>query len=476
MLLERDDFAKGTSSRSTKLVHGGVRYLEQGNISLVFEALRERGILLQNAPHLVRKQSFIIPLYSNYEKLKYYTGLKIYDWLAGYLSFGSSKLIGKKEIRARLPTIKTKLLKGGVEYFDGQFDDARLAINLAQTSADHGAIVLNYCSVVSLDKENEKLSGVVAVDLEEKKEYHLKAKTIINATGVFVDDILKMDHPANAPIVRLSQGAHIVVDKSFLQAHTALLVPKTPDGRVLFAVPWHNHVLIGTTDVSVNQHSPEPKPLDEEIEFILDTIKQYLVHPPYKKDILSSFAGLRPLAIPQTNIKSTKEISRDHKVLVSDSNLITITGGKWTTYRRMAEDVLNTAIKKGLLDQAICKTKKIRIHGFAAMQTDEFSVYGSDAKNIKELISEHPERSKKLVEEFPYTEAEVVWATRNEMARTIEDIIARRLRILFLNANAAIKAAPRVAALLQKELNRSDEWKDQQLRDFIKLAHQYLPS
>ncbi len=349
LLLEQSDFAKGTSSRSTKLVHGGVRYLAQGNIGLVIEALRERGILLKNAPHLVRNENFIIPNYSWLNGIFYSIGLSVYDLLAGKRSFGRSRLISRKELIRRIPNIKQKGLKLGVLYHDGQFDDARLAISLALTAIEQGATVLNYFRVSGLTKEGDKISGVVATDQETGIQFTLKAKTVINATGVFVDEILMMDEPEARPMVQPSQGIHLVFDKSFLGPHDALMIPKTKDGRVLFAIPWHDRTLVGTTDTPLNAHQLEPKALEEEIQFILDTAADYLTRIPTRKDVLSVFAGLRPLAAPQGDKQKTKEISRSHKLIVSDSGLITITGGKWTTYRKMAEDTVNLAIGVGKL-------------------------------------------------------------------------------------------------------------------------------
>ena len=442
---------------------------------MVFDALRERGILLRNAPHLVKKQSFIIPCYTALEKIKYFIGLKIYDWLAGPLSFGSSKYIGAKKLLELFPNLDSKNLKGGVTYFDGQFDDARLAINLAQTAAEQGAVVLNYCKVVSLEKENGKIKAVTAIDEEEQKQYHLKTKAVINATGVFVDDVLKMDEENALPLVRPSQGVHIVVNKIFLAGSNSLLIPKTPDGRVLFAVPWHEHVLIGTTDTPLKQHSLEPRALEQEIDFILETIAQILKTPPEKKDILTVFAGLRPLAASQNNDEKTKEISRDHKIIVNTSGLVTITGGKWTTYRKMAEDFMNKMISKGLIPISSSKTKTIAIHGSNTITDDpDLAVYGSDAEMIQELQKDE-RLNEKLVASMPYTKAEVVWCIRNEMARTVEDVLARRLRILFLNARSAMEAAPEVAEILKNELNQKEEWKQNQLANFLKLAKEYLP-
>jgi glycerol-3-phosphate dehydrogenase len=475
LLLEQSDFAKGTSSRSTKLVHGGVRYLAKGDISLVYSALYERGLLLKNASHVVKRQAFVIPCYSWLSKMKYLVGLKMYDWLSGKFSFGKSRFLNLKEITNQLPALNAKGLLGGVEYYDGQFDDARLAINLAQTCAEKGGIPLNYFKVTSLVKNNGKVSGVRATDVESKKEYQLNAKVVINATGVFVDDVLQMDTPGKSPLVRPSQGIHLVVDKSFLKSDSAIMIPETADGRVLFAVPWHNYVLLGTTDTPLNKHSIEPVALQKEIDFILSTVKQYMTRPPEEKDVLSIFAGLRPLAAPNKNANSTKEISRDHKLIVSDSGLITITGGKWTTYRKMAEETVNKAVEISKLSFKNCETKNIRIHGCAEPSTkSHLSIYGTDEEKILQLIEKSPSLAKPLTEAMPYTEAEVVWAVRHEMARTVEDVLARRLRMLFLDAKAAISAAERVAELMAAELSYTDDWKKTQVTDFTKLATRYL--
>jgi len=477
LLLEQSDFAKGTSSRSTKLIHGGVRYLAQGNIKLVYTALHERGILIRNATHLIKRQCFIIPCFNLFAKLKYLAGLKIYDLLSGKFSFGKSKGLNRMQVKKLLPGIIAKNLTGGIEYFDGQFDDARLAINLAQTCVEHGGIVLNYFKVTRLLKENEKICGVIAVDSESGREYNFKAKVVINATGVFVDDVLKMDQPETKLLVKPSQGIHLVFSKHFLNSNSALMIPKTSDGRVLFAIPWHDHVLVGTTDTPLDNNSIEPKPLRKEINFILETIKEYWINSPKEKDILSVFAGLRPLAAPQKNTGSTKEISRDHKLIVSASGLITITGGKWTTYRKMAEETMDKAISAGNLKWVGCLTKNLKIHGCTGIHSEShLNIYGADEEKIRELIKQNPSRGEKLIDGFPHTLAEVILAVRYEMARTIEDVLARRIRILFLDAKAAIQAAPKVAEIMAQELNYDEDWERLQLIDFIKLAQGYLPS
>lgn len=473
VLLEQSDFAKGTSSRSTKLVHGGVRYLAQGNIKLVYHALRERGLLLKNAPHLVKKQNFIIPVFSQFERLKYLVGLKMYDWLAGRLSFGSSRFLSKEEVARQFPTLKTKGLIGGIEYFDGQFDDARLAINLAHTAAEESAVMLNYVRVEELLKCDGIVNGLKCRDLETGKIHHLKAKAVINATGVFVDDVLRLDEAGKAPMVSPSQGVHIVLKLSAMNSSAALMIPETRDGRVLFAIPWHEHLLIGTTDTPVDAHALEPRALEKEIAFILETVGQFIEPKPTTENILSTFAGLRPLAARTGEGQATKEISRDHKLVVSASKLITITGGKWTTYREMAEDTVNRAITEGALPARACTSATRKIHGYEINNSANF--YGSDLDGIKALENADPELKALLVEGFEHTKAEVIWAVRQEMARKVEDFLARRSRILLLDAKAALKAAPVVAALMAGELGHDKKWIEDEVEEFRALAGNYLP-
>lgn len=476
LLLEQVDFAKGTSSRSTKLVHGGVRYLAQGDISLVREALHERGLLVKNAAHLVKNESFIIPNYEWWTGAYYTIGLTLYDLLAGKLSLGRSKHISKTDTEKRLPGIQQKGLRGGVVYHDGQFDDSRLAINLAQTCLEQGAIVLNYFQVVDLVKTNGRISGVIAKDMEEGTLYRLKGKVVINATGVFVDELLQKDEPHKKALVRSSQGIHIVVDKSFMPGDDAVMIPKTDDGRVLFVVPWHGKLLIGTTDTPLNEHSLEPVALEEEIGFVMRNASKYLTKPLSRKDVRSIFAGLRPLAAPQDGSTTTKEISRSHKLITSTSGLITVIGGKWTTYRKMAEDTVDLAIQLNKLQPVKCKTMDLPIHGnrITVDFTDHLYVYGTDTERVLDLLKEHPEWAKKLHPRLDYIQAEVIWAVRNEMARTVEDVLSRRLRALFLDARAAIEIAPAVAQLMAAELQYNDDWELSQVNNFNYLAQGYL--
>ncbi|GGG58636.1 glycerol-3-phosphate dehydrogenase/oxidase [Hymenobacter glacieicola] len=481
LLLEQVDYAKGTSSRSTKLVHGGVRYLAQGDVGLVREALYERGLLLKNAPHLVRNQEFIIPNYSWWGGPFYTIGLKMYDLLAGELSLGASVHLSQAETLQRLGNIRAAGLRGGVLYHDGQFDDARLAINLAQTAIEQGAVLLNYFGVQGLLKDAQgQVVGVRATDHETGATYGLRAKTVVNATGVFVDDILQLDQPGGRKLVRPSQGVHIVVDKSFLPGNEALMIPKTDDGRVLFAVPWHGRVVLGTTDTPLKEHSPEPRALEEEIDFILRTTAQYLTRAPRRSDALSVFAGLRPLAAPQAGSGSekTQEISRSHKILVSPAGLVTITGGKWTTYRRMAQDTVDKVIALGKLAPAPSPTAHLSIHGAHPTpdRSSHLYVYGSDLPALQQLIAQRPELGQKLDQSLEFVQAEVVWAARYEMARTVEDVLARRVRVLFLDARAALRMAPTVAALLGQELGKSPQWQQQQVAAFTEIARHYVLS
>ncbi len=478
LLLEQSDFSKGTSSRSTKLVHGGVRYLAQGDISLVLEALHERGLLRQNAPHLVKNQSFIIPNYDWWDGPFYALGMKVYDMMAGKLGLGPSESLTADEVLAAIPNLKTKGLSGGVIYYDGQFDDSRLAINIAQTFAEHGGVLVNYMQVTGLIKDKTGfLTGVAALDLESGKKYQFQAKSVVNATGVFVDDIMHMDDPQAPALIRPSQGVHIVLNQNFLDGDSAIMIPKTSDDRVLFAVPWHDRVVVGTTDTPLDTCSLEPRALEEEIHFILSTAKKYLTREPQRKDVLSIFAGLRPLAAPKDNeTTSTKEISRSHHLQVSLSGLITITGGKWTTYRKMAQDTVDKAAMVGGMECVPCKTEDMPIHGWLTNVDfdDPLYYYGSDADTMRDLVSECPELGIPIHDRLPYTPVEVIWSVRHEMARTVDDILARRQRALFLDARAAIDMAPAVAAILARELGRDAAWQQEQIDLFSTLARGYF--
>ena len=488
LLLEREDFGKGTSSRSTKLVHGGVRYLEQGNISLVMEALKERGLLRQNAPHLVHDLAFVVPNYSWWEAPFYGIGMKVYDLLAGKYGFGRSRILSREETLERLPTIQHEGLRGGVVYYDGQFDDSRLLIHLIATAADNGATVLNYTEVTGLGKDAAGFINAVQIhDRESDRTYTAQARVVVNATGMFTDEVRRMAEGAEArTMVAPSQGIHLVFNRSFLHGDSAIMVPHTSDGRVLFAIPWHDHLVVGTTDTPIDQPSYEPLPLEEEIAFVLETADQYLSRPPKREDILSIYVGIRPLVKAgggedgsgKSPSAKTSTLSRDHTIHIDNSGLLTIVGGKWTTYRHMAEDTVDHAITLGKLEDKPCVTRDLKIHGYypdALEVLGDLAVYGGDAESIVALAAEKPEWAERLHPALPYIAAEIIWGAREELSRTVDDALSRRTRALLLNAAAASSMAPKVAALLAGELGRDQAWIDQQVAAFQKLAAQYQP-
>jgi len=477
LLIEQFDFAKGTSSRSTKLIHGGIRYLRQGNISLVTEALKERGYLLKNASHLVKNQSFIVPNYKWWEKPYYRLGFTLYDSLAGKLGFGKAKSLSKQIILKDIPDLRAEKLRGGILYYDGQFDDSRLAINLMQTVFDHGGTAVNYLKAVQLIKIDGKISGVVVEDQETSESFDIKSKVVVNATGIFTDDIRRMDNDRAAPILQFSQGVHIVLDKKFYSSDSAMLIPKTEDGRVLFAVPWHNKVIVGTTDTPVDNAQIEPKALAHEIDYLLAYANKYLSKNLASTDIRSVFAGLRPLVRNGKNSK-TKSISRKHTLFTDESNLITITGGKWTTYRKMAEETVDLAVQVARLDKKDSVTANLKIHGWTKHNNREqpYAIYGSDAVEISKLSSRNGSLDKQLHPELPYDLVEVVWAVRNEMARTVEDVLSRRTRALLLDARASLECTHEVASLMAQEMGKDEKWISDQIQNYEKIANRYLLS
>jgi glycerol-3-phosphate dehydrogenase len=475
VLVEQADFAKGTSSRSTKLVHGGVRYLAQGDVKLVREASIERGRLCRNAPHLVKNQTFIIPIYTHWDKLKYTVGLKVYDWISGNLTLGSSLYISRKKTIAALPGVKTNGLLGGVLYHDGQFDDSRLAINLVQSIVENNGCAVNYAKVSGLLKNKEgKIEGAIIEDVETTVTYGVKAKAVVNATGVFVDDILQMDNAAAPKSICVSQGVHVVLDKKFFPSAHALMIPETSDGRVLFAVPWHDKVVVGTTDTPVDAASLEPKALEKEISFILETAADYLSQKPTRDDVLSVFAGLRPLAAPKQGEQKTKEISRSHKIIVSPSNLFTILGGKWTTYRKMGEDMVNRIEEQLSWKHRKPATATLHIHGYAEKMdwNDPFYYYGSDAVLLKQSMN--GSAGKWISESLKIHKMQVKWAVENEMARTVEDVLSRRTRALLLDAKESIRICPEVARLMAEALGKDESWIESEISEYTQLAQQYI--
>ncbi len=437
VLVEQSDFGKGTSSRSTKLVHGGVRYLQQGNISLVMEALKERGLLLRNAPHLVHDLPFIVPNYAWWETPFYGIGMKVYDLLAGRYGFGRSQVLSREETLAHIPTLSQDGLRGGVLYHDGQFDDARLLVDLASTATEHGACLLNYARVTALEKGGDGfLCGLTFRDEETGATHTLPARCVINATGPFCDGLRAVDDPEAKPMLAPSQGVHIVLPRAFLPGDAAIMVPHTRDGRVMFAIPWHGHVVVGTTDTPISDCPLEPSPLAHEIDFILETACDYLTQRPTRADILSVFTGIRPL-VKTGEVENTAALSRDHTIQISGSGLLTITGGKWTTYRRMAEDAVDHAIVLGHLEERPCVTRELRI----------------------------ADRGHREVRGF----------AQHEMARTVEDVLARRTRTLFLDHGAALAQAPEIARVLAEELGRDEAWQQSQLAAFRETAAHFAP-
>ena len=456
-------------------MHGGVRYLEQGNLALVMEALKERGLLRQNAPHLVSNLAFVVPNYDWWEAPFYGLGLKIYNALAGKYGFGTSEILSREETLARLPTIKTEGLRGGVVYYDGQFDDARLLINLVETAADQGATLVNYVRVVAMTKGADGfIDGIVAADQETGQQWTIPARVIVNATGAFSDSVRRLAEPDAETLIAPSQGIHLVFDHSFLSADSAIMVPHTSDGRVMFAIPWHGHTLVGTTDTPIASPALEPRALQEEIDFVLETAGQYLRKAPTRDDVLSVFAGIRPL-VKSGEGRLTAALSRDHTIHIDASGLLTTTGGKWTTYRNMAEHTVDQAADLGRLAERPCVTRVLNVHGYHS-NADRFGalgVYGSDAPAIQDLMRATPSLAPPLHPQLPYTGAEVIWAARHEMARTVEDVLARRTRALFLNARAAETMAPEVARLMAGELGWDASREAAEVAEFSALAKGY---
>ncbi len=472
LLLEKHDFGKGTSSRSTKLIHGGVRYLQNGDITLVIESLKERGILKRNAPHLVQDLSFVIPTYDWWASPFYGIGMKIYDMMAGKLGLGKSVIISKGETEKLIPNVNKKGLRGGVIYHDGQFDDSRMAITLALSANPKKTALLNYCNVDGLIKKNNEIVGLSFTDSINSKKYQVKSKVVINATGVFAEDIIRMDQPQIKKMIQPSQGVHIVLEKKFLKSKHAILIPQTSDGRVLFAVPWKNYVVVGTTDTQIKNASEEPKPLKEEIDFILKNASKYMTIKPKKDDIKSVFAGLRPLAATSDK-KSTKEVSRSHKIDISPSGLISVLGGKWTTYRKISEDAIDTAISINKLKKKKCKTKKTKLFGYKKKVdfSDPMHVYGSLKKKVESLGG--IDDNKSLSTKFYISNNIIEWSIIHEMALTVEDILARRTRCVFLDSNESKLIAPSVAKKMADVLEKDQEWIDSELKNFNKLIKNY---
>jgi len=445
LLLEKGDFASGTSSKSTKLFHGGLRYLKQGHIALVREALQERELLFRNAPHLVMRRPFLIPFYHFFDRPFYSLGMQIYDLFSGGTS--QHHHLNRSECLEIFPNLSEEHLNGGCLFSDGQFDDARFAIELAKSLDEQGGYLLNYAPVQSFIKENGYLNGVIATDLINGEELEIHGRTIINATGIYVDELQKMDNPTATPLLSFSRGSHIVLENHFLPGETALVIPKTVDKRMLFLIPWLGKVLVGTTDIPVKSLPNEPQPTKEEVDFLLEQSGKYLQKKPTHEDILSAFAGIRPLVQGKG---PTSKLLRSHKNIESSSGLITIAGGKWTTARKMAEDTMNYAIRRRDLDESPCRTKSLLIHE-------------TESHNSKTLF--HPNLS--------LTHGDVITSVQDEMAYFLADVLARRSRSLLLNRQATLNIAPDVARLMAKELNKGEDWIQKELLNFTLFAENY---
>ncbi|MHC5028235.1 MAG: glycerol-3-phosphate dehydrogenase/oxidase [Planctomycetota bacterium] len=475
LLLEGGDFANGTSSRSTKLIHGGVRYLQQGNVSLVMEALKERGTLRSIAPHVVHDLAFIVPSYEWWESPFYGIGLKVYDLLAGRYGFGRSSHLSRESVIQRIPTVERDGLRGGTLYYDGQFDDARLALNLAQTAAGLGGVLLNHAPVTALQKGADGVvTGVSAVDRESGETFEATGRVVINATGPFADAVRRLDDPDAKPMIAPSQGVHLVLDRSCLPGDAAIMVPRTDDGRVLFAIPWYDRVVVGTTDTPIEAPSLEPAAHPEEVAFILETADRYLEGTIDAGAVRSVFTGIRPL-VRASDGENTSDLSRDHTVYIDPaSGLVTVAGGKWTTYRNMAEDVVDHAAMLGQLEPRPCTTNELMIHGAIDPTSDELAFYGSDAAGVRSLMDAEDGGADRVHPDLPCTNAQVRWACRYEMARTVDDVLARRTRCLLFDARAAREAAADVAAIMAEELHRDAAWADRQVQAFDAIAAGYV--
>ncbi|MGI9474416.1 MAG: FAD-dependent oxidoreductase [Rubripirellula sp.] len=477
VLVEQSDFGKGTSSRSTKLVHGGVRYLRQGNLTLVRDALRERTLLKENAPHLVHDLPFVIPCRSWWQRFFYGVGLKVYDFLAVGNSFGRSHGLSVDQAVEVVPALSKRGLRGGVVYHDGQFDDARLLISMVRTAHDAGGCLLNYMEVTDLLRDSDQhLKGVKVIDRESGIESTIHARAVVNAAGPFCDAIRMLDDPSQEKMIAPSQGVHLVLPRELFPGDTAMIVPKTSDGRVIFIIPWHEHAIVGTTDTPIDEATLEPTPQEHEIQFLLDTAADYMERAPKREELLGCFTGIRPLVKGDKSAR-TASLSRDHVIRISDSGLITISGGKWTTVRKMAEDCVDRAVKKFAIQAGPCKTKTMKLHGATNLDLGSGSraTYGSDLAKIEAFEQTSPELAEPLTKSLDITGAQVVWAVREEMARTVEDVLARRTRALFLDCEAAVEIAPAVARLIAQELDRDEAWCESQVNEFLLVAEHYRP-
>ncbi|WP_432773078.1 FAD-dependent oxidoreductase [Francisella salimarina] len=473
LLLEAYDFGKGTSSKSTKLIHGGLRYLENFDFALVKEGLEERYSFLHNAPHLTHKQSYLIPTRSYFETIKYTIGVKLYEFLSGKYKIGKSYNLNKQQTLAELPNIDDSKLLKSLVYYDGQFDDTRLLISLMKTFEAKGGTALNYHKVEKVfSSTNSKLDTVKVIDTLSGEQKEFTAKHIVNATGTFTDKTIDIANQQDShKYVSVAQGTHIVFDREKFPTEHAILIPETEDGRVLFILPWHNHLIVGTTDIKKDAPSIEPVAEKSEIDFILETFNQYAKTKATVADIKSVYCGQRPLVSPK-NAKNTAKISRKHEVIESKDGLITVVGGKWTIFRRMGQDVIDFIETKKIAQKTSKTSNELLVDAIEPKDAYPLKVYGKNAEDIKAIQTEL-DNFELLHDDLPYYQAEVVYHVRAEKAQTVEDVLARRTRAAFLDIKASIDAASVVAKLMAKELDKDEAWQNQQIDSFMEFSKNF---
>ena len=499
VLVDAGDFAGATSSTSTKIVHGGVRYLEEAvkeldtkEYHVVNRALHERVRMLKNCPYLARTMEFLVPCYQWLDVGYYDVGLKLYDWIAGEASIFPSHFLSREETLRRMPNVKSDGLVGSVAYADGQFDDARYNITLVLTFTQAGGEALNYARVTALQKDaNGKLIGAEVEDQLTHETFPIHARAFVNATGPLSDTIRHLAAPGASPRMRLSKGIHILLPLDVMPSEDALLIPKTEDGRVLFAVPWMGRLLAGTTEQEVTIHD-ELYVTREEIDYVLRHLNSYLARPATPDLVVSGIAGARPL-VSAGDGRDTKRLARDDELEVdSQSGLISIMGGKWTTHRAMAEDTINAVQDRLGLKRTESPTrnrllagaegyvpdywqKLVREHGVSEMTARHLAgKFGTVAEQVLDLAKKDPTLSGPILNGLAPLRAEVAFCTRNEMATTVEDILFRRLGIQLYSWRSAIHAAPVVASIMGRELGWSGESTRSATRQYAEKINRYL--
>ena len=475
-LIEKEDFASETTSKSTKLIHGGVRYLEQAFKNLDFAQLKqvqhglaERHNVIKNAPHLAHPLALMTPVYSWFEAIYFTIGLKLYSWFAKNDPLPKSKWLSKKETFGRIPGLSKKV-HSSVLYYDGQLDDARYCLALAHSADEAGAAVVNHAQIVDFQRNTEGV--IISATVEETecipslRNTTVKAKLFINCTGAGADHIRLMANPEKTKRIRPSKGVHLVLPYHVLGSETALMIPKTPDGRVIFAIPFEGQLLLGTTDADYKTPDVEPTLNDAEIDFLLETLEPYLENKVNKSDIKSGFGGLRPLIMAEDRT-NTKSILRDHEVETDKkTGLISLLGGKWTTYRVMAQDTIDHAAELLRGSKGGCKTADHKLvgaqnfdkNGYQALQKTYNlpedvarhlnQKYGSRASKVADLIKKDADLSEKLTPQYPHIKVEVVYCATEEMACSVRDFVARRTRLELMDWEAALAVTPEVARLM----------------------------